>query len=280
MDSKLGIKPNLLFLIKKEDDYFACYKKEVLFYNKSKIINNYPKTIYIEFPKSGIFINDDYLVFKSTNIFINELILYNIKHKVEENYIKQYSLVYSSDGLASNNSNILLCACKKYTKNQKNGILLIYFKDILDNIKFDKVFYDTKNFEVYCFCWLLKKKNYNKVNILTNNSIKGEFSKYFLVGGFSKDKNQGIIKLYKVIYSVKFNDIKIEYIHDINIMNSLNKDFRGFKGPISSIIQSNIDRNILITCWDGNVYLFREENLINFYDNEEYEDSLNKFFKV
>ena len=279
LDSKLDIKPNLLFLIKKEDDYFACYEKEVLIYNKSKIIKKSSNIIISQFSKSGIFIDDDYIIFKSTKIVINELILYNIKHKVEVYITIQYSLIYSSDGLALNKNHILLCACKKYTKKQKNGILLINFKDILNNINFDKFFYDTKNFEVYCFCWLLKIKKDNKVNILNNNSAKSEFSKYFLVGGFNKDKNQGLIKLYKLVYTDEFNDIKSEYIHDINIMNSLNKNFKGFNGPISSIIQSNIDGNILITCWDGNVYLFSGENLINFYENEEYEDSFNKFFK-
>ena len=279
LDSKLGIKPNLLFLIKKKDDFYACYEKDIKFYNNSKIIKKSSNVRYIEFSKSGIFIDDDYIVFKSTKINFNELLLYNIKNNEIVNIAKQYSLIYSSNGLALNNNHILLCACKKYTKNQKNGILLIKFKVRLNDIEFIKFFYDTKNFEVYCFCWLLKIKKDNKINILANNKGKSDFSKYFLVGGFSRDKNQGLIKLYKVIYSDKFHDIQIEFINDISIMNSFNKDFRGFKSPISSIIQSNIDKNILITCWDGNVYLFSAENLINFYEIEEYEDSFNKFFK-
>jgi len=250
LDSKLGIKPNLLFLIKKKDDYYACYEKDIKFYNNSKIIKKSSNVRYIEFSKSGIFIDDDYIVFKSTKIIFNELLLYNIKNNEIINIAKQYSLIYSSNGLALNNNHILLCACKKYTKNQKNGILLIKFKVRL-----------------------------NDINILANNKGKSDFSKYFLVGGFSRDKNQGLIKLYKVIYSDKFHDIQIEFINDISIKNSFNKDFRGFKSPISSIIQSNIDKNILITCWDGNVYLFSAENLINFYEIEEYEDSFNKFFK-
>ena len=49
---------------------------------------------------------------------------------------------------------ILLCACKKYLKNQKNGILLISFEENNDNKIYYK-FYDTKNFEVYCFCPIL-----------------------------------------------------------------------------------------------------------------------------
>ena len=38
-------------------------------------------------------------------------------------------------------------------------------------------------------------------------------------------------------------------------MKKIKKNFKSFKGPISSIIQSKEKGNILITCWDGNVYL-------------------------
>ena len=50
---------------------------------------------------------------------------------------------------------VLLCACKKYTRNQKNDILLVNInnQDIV-NYKF----YDTNNFEVFCFCQLMSFK--------------------------------------------------------------------------------------------------------------------------
>ena len=58
-----------------------------------------------------------------------------------------------------------------------------------------------------------------------------------------------MIKLYKIIYEKK----KIEFIQDVMIEN---RNFKGFNMPISSIIQTRTNGNILITCWDGNVYLF------------------------
>ena len=36
--------------------------------------------------------------------------------------------------------------------------------------------------------------------------------------------------------------------------------------PITCITQSNISGNILITCWDGNIYLFKPPN-IDFFLN-------------
>ena len=37
--------------------------------------------------------------------------------------------------------------------------------------------------------------------------------------------------------------------------------FKKFGGPISSIIQSDITGNIVVTCLDGNTYLFTPPNL-------------------
>ena len=57
------------------------------------------------------------------------------------------------------NYKVLLCACKKYIKNQKNGILLVNIneKDSSQNeAKISYIFYNTKNFEVYCFCPISK----------------------------------------------------------------------------------------------------------------------------
>ena len=53
---------------------------------------------------------------------------------------------------------VLLCACQKYIKNQKNGILLVNINDELykidysNSLKINYYFYDTNNFEVHCFC--------------------------------------------------------------------------------------------------------------------------------
>ena len=59
----------------------------------------------------------------------------------------------------------LLCACKKYKKDQKNGILVINLGK--DN-EYKKEFCDTKDLEVFCFCPLY--------TIIENNS-KGNYNK-------------------------------------------------------------------------------------------------------
>ena len=49
-----------------------------------------------------------------------------------------------------NKYRILLCACKKYKKAQRNGILLVNTQ--MDEEKdIEHPFYDTDNLEVYCF---------------------------------------------------------------------------------------------------------------------------------
>ena len=59
----------------------------------------------------------------------------------------------------------------------------------------------------------------------------------------------------------KIEKIEIKYVIDIIVNKKVGKKesryFEGFKGPISCIIQSSTGK-ILITCYDGNVYLFSE----------------------
>lgn len=71
-----------------------------------------------------------------------------------------------------------------------------------------------------------------------------------------------MIKLYKVNHKRNFLDTKIEFIEDVEIEK--NKVFKGFYVPISCITQSSFDGKILVTCWDGNVYLFGHPNMICF----------------
>ena len=125
-----------------------------------------------------------------------------------------------------------------------------------NNIKF----YNTKDFEVHCFCQII---------IIVNNKIfekpKIEKTNFFFVGGFDTNKHKGGIKLYKIKKNKK-EIIEIEKIQDIVLEN----EYELFKGPISCIKQSTSNGNILITCWDGNVYLFNPpdlEKLISFETN-------------
>ena len=54
----------------------------------------------------------------------------------------------------------------------------------------------------------------------------------------------------------------------MNTPIQINQNFNGFKGPVTSIIQSNITGNILVSCFDGNIYLFTPPNLDYYICNE------------
>ena len=140
---------------------------------------------------------------------------------------------------------ILLCGCKKYFPEQENGILL--FNPILE-FKGERKenFFKTENFEVYCFCPIFEEDKNNKYEKETD---------YFLVGGFDNDKEEGSIKIFKLLY----DKTDIEFIQDIEFLK--NTEFDGFKGPISSLIQSKLLGNILATCYDGKVHLLSKVDL-------------------
>ena len=190
----------------------------------------------------------------------------------------------------------LLCACKKYKKSQKNGILVINLGK--DN-EYKREFYNSEDFEVFCFCPLY--------TIIENNSKGNNHKKmktptystnYFLVGGFEVDKKRGAIKLFKLNIEdkddnkdYKLDDKKdkliIEFVQDIEFENKTIKrfknrdnskksdyefyDFTGFERNISCITQSQETGKLLITCWDGNVYLCSAPN-ISYYLNQDLEE--------
>ena len=134
---------------------------------------------------------------------------------------------------------LLFCACTRYKEVQKNGILILCTngKKIKDN------FYDTDDFEVFCFC------------LLQNNECNKD-KNYFFVGGFDNNLNQGLIKLYEIIYDEnnKIDLTKIKFIKNIPNLSQ-------FKQPINSIIQHSKTGNIIFTSWDGTVNLFSKPNL-------------------
>ena len=187
-----------------------------------------------------------------------------------EIYKDKYSFIFTNHGLAlmnfredkeeqNNNVNyrnkILLCACKKYISHQKNGILLVNIQ--LCERQVENPFYDTGDFEVYCFCPLF-------INGETPFSLNYKLKEtgYFLVGGFDNYKGEGMIKLYKILYSDKAYNAKIEYLQDI--VFDKNDNFEGFKGAINCIIQTKSSKDkerILASCYDGNIYLLSRPNL-------------------
>ena len=224
--------------------------------------------------RGGIRINDQTVALTSNSVLPNGediLIFYNIKTKKITNIIEGYSFTISTNNLAlisreeiKTNNKILLCACQKYNKNKKNGILLVN-PNLDNNKRMENEFYDTNNFIVYCFCPILKfEKNNNKIEMDNKKQSKIINSNYFFVGGYDLDKEVGKIKLYKIIYGEQVWKTTIKYIQDIEIDE--NDKFEDFKGPISCIIQSKATGHIIATCSNGNVYLFTSPNM-EFYSD-------------
>ena len=102
-----------------------------------------------------------------------------------------------------------------------------------------------------------------------------------MAGGFESAKKKGIIKLFKVIYSYEKSEYRIKFIQDIEANNQYDGSIVLFKKPISCITQSSLDKNLLITCWDGNVYSLETLNIESYLKFDELTEkniSLNNFF--
>ena len=253
---------NNIFLIN-EDEFIICsYKSIINFKNLfSKIRFQNVQKIYDKSYIGGIRINN-YLILTSNSLLSNgedKLLIYNI-HK--ENYfvieIVGYSFVLSQNNLSFINfpdnyktyqekNIILLCACQNYTNKQKNGILLLIINTDNKEILFQN-FYNMINYEVFCFCpietyennWVLEQKIFKRIDY-----------QYILVGGFDLNKRKGLIKLFKIQFNPKIDEIKIEYIQDM----IFEKSFKG-KGSITSIYQ-NIENGIIYAIFsDGNTSSF------------------------
>ena len=258
-------------LFKSEDFkiYIICNDNGIFcaYHIFNEVIKKNPSKLYDKAYRGGIKITDNIIAITS-NRFLkngeNKLIFFNSKSQkfLKDFEIENYSFTLSENNCSlmeiPNNKNIklLLVACKKYLEGDQNGILLIKLQFNEDNIKENYLkFYDTENFEVYCFCPILEIDNKDM-----NKKIETE---YFLVGGYDSNKEQGLIKLYRVIYNDEIELIEIKFIQDIIL-----ECFEGFKKSISCIIQSS-QLEILVTCYDGNVYLFSEPNLEKKRENED-----------
>ena len=198
----------------------------------------------------------------SFNIETNGLSVIYLEKKDEENEVEE---------------EYLICACKKYHDGQRNGILLVNIK-----IDFDDSFFDTVEFEVYCFYPIEEEQ------VLRFQKLGTEF---FLIGGFDKTLGEGKIKLFRLKENKKTKEKKIKFLQDIvvdkydtqitkfeynsgkeiidqNQVKDEQKDsqdedeiFTGFNGAVSSIIQSKYDSNIIVICNDGKKTLFSKPNL-------------------
>ena len=247
----------------------------------------------------GLFKISETLIAITSNSIIpggkNKLIIYNFElnnnkntwenkgNKIgdKEYEIENYSFIATNSGMASLSENILLCACKKYTKEDKNGILLVTnlnnknnkLKDENNKYGWTHIFKPTGEFEVHCLCPLIKE-NKNKPQIGIINDIEDHSTKndIFLVGGFDSKLGEGRIKLYtlvrkeKEIKGIKFlQDIELPKTGTMVIEPRLEQKktikIKVFNGAISCLIQSSQDRKILASCYDGRVYLLSEPNL-------------------
>ena len=210
----------------------------------------------------------------------NILNFYNSNSQRVIKKIKGYSFIASNKGLflmskEEEKNKILLCACKKYDSTHKNGILLVnsYIDEFSIDIK-NKIFYNTSNFEVHCFCPILKRKKTDYIKIFTDeNDI--EETDYFLVGGYDTIKCQGKIKLYKIIRNEKVENTKIDFIQDINIGKT--KKFNGFQSPINCIAQSKRNFKICLSCLDGKIHVLSTPNIDTFL---EYDEKTKYDFKI
>ena len=128
---------------------------------------------------------------------------------------------------------------------------------------------NTDYFEVHCFYQLSILK---KISIKNSDSIVK--TNHFLAGGYDIKRKKGIIKLYTIIKR-KDKNFEIEKVQDIILKK--NNIFKGFNGAISCIEEQKAYNKLLITCWDGSIYLFDKPDLEKeFYLKKDY--SMKKFF--
>jgi len=276
---------NLICIEMRENNYIISGIGGTYYYislfNKDNEVNQF--IITEKTYRSGIKINDNIIALASNSLLPggeNKLIFYNIKSKKISKEIEGYSITITSNCLTlmpreetKSKNQILLCACKKYKENERNGILLVN-PQLQDNKRVKNEFYDTGNFEVYCFCPILiienKNKYFENIDEKFRQNIKIEDTKYFLVGGFDIEKREGLIKLYKVNYSKEAFETRIQYIQDINIDIIENQKIEYFDGPISCIYQSKITGNILVSCYNGKFYLITSPNIDYYINNNNY----------
>ena len=193
--------------------------------------------------KTGLVINYKYLVLISNELIpkgSNKLVICNLIRNKVEYIIPDYSFNLSENSLCFINlgiaCNILLCAIKKYKSSQKNGILVVDM-NLVRGENINHKFFNTGNFEPYCFSQIFE-------------------SVYIMVAGFSLDKRTGMIRLYKI----NKNNYELIYIQDIEIIEE-GLNFNRFDMPINNIIQIKDSGKIIITCIDGDIFLFGKPNL-------------------
>ena len=264
-------------IIQEKNEYTIASRKGRYEFD-SHNLNLKENVIFIDNYTGGIKIRNSLYALTSHDLYPdskNKLIIFDFLNNRTLKEITNYSFDYTSVDpylLHKNNKEnideekqILICTCQK---EKKNGFLLLNMDLGKKEKKFSEEFQDTKEFEPHCYCQLLNVENNNNINddITNEDNIQITYTDYFVVGGFDPEKRMGIIKLYKMIYDEE-NNVKIKYLFDLEMRDD-EKNFKGFDMKVTSIQQSKTTGNLLISCLDGTVSLFKPPNfelLRNFY---------------
>ena len=275
-------KNNNNFLV---SNFKGCFILSVNFEDDKTNLDKLFDTCY----KRGIRINDDIIALTSSSVYNkgkDHLIFFNIKSKEIMKEIIGYSFVQITNGLEiipSENPKFLLCACKNNQK--KNGFLMVNLDILSSNSEVkneDKnylKFIETKNFSVNCLCHIKEQNNnkgdenigLNNSNSFYNNNTNMEIKEYIIVGGLDENKQDGIIKLYKIIYDDNPLNVQCKYLQDIVHSRS----FEGYKGAVNNIIQFKGNGKIVIGTSRQN-FLFKQPNLEYYHHKDSITSSFTK----
>ena len=102
-----------------------------------------------------------------------QLVICNLNNFKIEYTLPDFSFNLNESSIALiklTNNNFLLCACKKYNRNQANGILIVNL-NVLEGETMEYKFYDTGNFEVYCFFNFYKILKISKIIMILHYLI-------------------------------------------------------------------------------------------------------------
>lgn len=263
---------NLLFQEKNKYILSQKGKEDICKRNVSRFNRQGKNNFYlIDNYKGGVKINNNLYALTSYDLYSedkNKLVIFDLSKNRTLKEINNYSIDYTSVDpyiLYKNNDKenikeekkVLICTCKK---EKKNGFLILNMNLVKGKEYFSEYFYETKEFEPHCYCQLLNIENNNSISddITNENNIHITKSDYFLVGGFDPEKRMGIVKLFKMIYD-KENNVKVKYLFDLDMKDDEN-NFKGFDMKVISMQQSKITGNLLVSCLDGSVSLFKPPN--------------------
>ena len=258
--------------------FFKCNKDYIIsgeqgIYKLSEKDKDRKEKIFNENYTGAVKIKGNIYALTSNKLFPqgeNKLVIFDFSKYELIKTIKNYFFDFNSNGLfcldtskiksINDNRYILFCSCKK---GKKYGFLVVNIKFKENNEEeISEYFYETKDFEPHCFCQLSFINNNNSINddISNEKNIETKNTEYIAVGGFDPDKRMGCIKLYKIKFDKKNNEIKVKYLFELGTKDDDTK-FKGFDMNITCITQSKTTGNLLINCLDGSISLFKPPNL-------------------